>query len=285
MAAPSDPAHIDDAVRRYLAGEPESQIVATTGISRSVLHRERTRRGIPPRSRHHLPDAEIVEAYRGGESEYSIARRLSVSRAVIGKRLDEQGVQRRSMSAAGKTRAASLTPEQRAGQAAAAHAAVRGTKVPLDRLVASAASREQKGRIGSDGEQFLFDRLVERGLQPIPQKAIGKYNVDLAVPPIAVEVLGGGWHATKQSHAHRTPEILNAGWHLLFVWDHEGDSAISVQAADYLVSWLQEVGGKPPTRGEYRVISGGGKFLAAGGPDDDQFTLVPPPRGSLDPRP
>lgn len=285
MAAPLDPRHLDDAISRYLAGEPEPQIIAATGVSRTSLHRERGRRGIPPRRNHVLPVTEIVEAYVRGESECSLSSRYGVSRAVIAKRLDGEGVQRRSHSDAGLMRAAQMTPEQRSAQAAAAHKAVRGVPLTDEHLNAQAAGRERVGRIGSDGERFLLDQLLQRGLEPIPQKAIGRYNVDFALPPVAVEVLGGGWHAAKQGHARRTPDILDAGWHLLFVWNHEGDSAITERAADYVVAFLDEIRREPPTVGQYRVISGSGQLLSAGSADDGQFALVPPPRGSVSSRP
>jgi len=282
VAAPLNPADLDHAIELYLAGEPEAKIVSTVGVGRSALHRERTRRGIPPRREIALPAAEIAAAYLSGESEYSLGLRYGVSRNVIRRRLEQQCVPVRSMSEAGKVRAGQMTAEQRASQAAAAHDAVRGTKQPHERLIARAAQRQARGGCDSPGEQFLLDALRERGLDPVPQQAIDKYNVDLAVAPVAVEVLGGGWHLTKRHHATRTPRILDAGWHLVFIWNHEGDSALTSGAADYVVTFHDEVRRHPPTVGQYRVIAGSGKALAAGSRDDDEFALVPPPRGRLD---
>lgn len=279
MAAPTDPAHLDYAIELYLAGKPQSEILATVGISATTLHRERGRRGIPPRRDIALPVADIAAAYQSGESEYELSLRYGVSRAVIRKRLTDSGVTVRSMSDAGKVRASKMTPEQRAAQAAAAHTAARGREHTEAERRKGAATRERQGKVGSAGEQYLIDCLRDRGLAPVPQKAVGRYNVDIAVPPVAVEVLGGGWHLKKAIHVERTKRILNEGWHLLFVWNHEGDSALTAGAADYVFAFLQEVGGHPSTAGEYRVISGGGQLLAAGSADDDQFPLVPPPRG------
>lgn len=285
MAAPLDPAKLDHAIQLYLAGEPQQQILAATGISSTTLHRERTRRGIPPRREHVLPTADLTAAYAAGESEYSLSLRYGVSRNVIRRRLIAAGVEIRDMSAAGKVRARRMTPEERRRQAAAAHAAVRGSRRSEEELLRRAMLREQRGLYDSPGELFLFNELVARGLKPVPQKAIGKYNVDLAVAPVAVEVLGGGWHLEKRHHSVRTPQILNAGWHLVFVWNHEGSSALTARAADYIVAFLDEVGRQPPTIGQYRVISGDGQLLAAGSGQDDKFPLVPPPRGGNGRRP
>jgi hypothetical protein len=123
--------------------------------------------------------------------------------------------------------------------------------------------------------------LAERGIDSIAQRAIGVYNVDLAALPVAVEVLGGGWHSIKTVHAERTPYILDEGWHLVMVWDYEGRSSLGPGAADYVVAFLDEVRRNPPATCQYRVISGQGKLLAACGREDNEFPLVPPPRGRL----
>jgi very-short-patch-repair endonuclease len=161
--------------------------------------------------------------------------------------------------------------------------AVRGTSQSEELLVrVRALAKQRKGRYDSPGEMLLGEALSDRGLLVVPQKAIGKYNVDLAVAPVAVEVLGGGWHSSKRSHATRTPEILDAGWHLVFVWNYEGVSALVADAAaDYLVAFLEEVRRNPPAVSQYRVITGSGQLLAARSADDDEFPLVPPPRGRL----
>lgn len=284
MAAPLDPLHLDDAIARYLAGEPFEQINAATGVSASALHRERNRRGVPPRRIFALPADEVASSYLSGESECGLAARYGVSRSVIRRHLARHGVAVRGTSEAGKVRAGKMTAEQRQTQAAAAHRAVRGTRVSLDQLIARAAARESRGGLDSPGERFLYAELVKRGESPISQKAIGKYNVDLALPPVAVEVLGGGWHATKRSHAERTPDILDQGWCLVFVWNHEGDSALREGAADYVVAFADEVRRDPSLIGEYRVISGSGEPLAGGRVQDGEFALVPPPRGRLDRR-
>ena len=284
MSAELNPTNLDDAIRLYLAGDPEKEILSTTGVSKSTLHRERSRRGIPPRREFILPIDDIVNAYQFGESEYSLAQRFHVSRNVIRRRLEGAGIQIRTMSEAGLVRAAQMSAEQRSSQAAPSHAAIRGSKRTEGQLLRRAQLIEQRGTFGSPGEKWLHDSLASYGLKPIPQKAIGKYNVDLAIAPIAMEVLGGGWHLTKRHHSIRTPQILNSGWSLLFIWNQDGPAAMSKGAPKYVVSYIEEVSRDPSLVGEYRVISGNGKLLAAGRSEDNEFPLVPPPRGPLNAR-
>lgn len=66
------------------------------------------------------------------------------------------------------------------------------------------------------------------------------------------------------------------------VWDYEGRSAIGQGAAEYLVSFTEEVRRNPPATSQYRVITGKGELLAARGREDNEFPLVPPPRGRID---
>lgn len=284
MAAPLDPRHLDHAIELYLAGEPQSEILTTTGISATSLHRERGRRGIPPRRNLLLDVQALADAYLSGESEYAISKRLGISRATIRERLRQADVAVRNSSQAGLLRASKMPATQRAQQVAAAHQAKRGKPATLADLETRARTRERDGKFGSEGERFLAYLLEERGLRPIPQKAVGKYNVDFAVGPVAVEVLGGNWHATKRTHATRTPHILNAGWNLVFVWNAKTYSPITSGAADHIVAVCEEMDWQPPAVCQYRVISGSGQLLAAGSANSGAFTLVPPPRGTKRPR-
>lgn len=279
MAAKLTTAQLDHAIELYLAGEAMENIQALSGVSISRLQRERTSRGIPPRSVRDLPTKQIAAAYRAGASEYSLSVQYGVSRGAIANRLKEAGVERRTMSEAAKVHRESLSPSDRKAQVKAANRAARMRRVPEIQRLRHALTVERQGQPGSEGERLLSDLLRERGQQPIIERAIGPYNVDLAMLPIAVEVLGGGFHGVKARHRERTPYILDAGWHLVMVWNHEGRSALTAGAADYLVAFLEQVRRNPPATCQYRVISGDGQLLAARGREDNEFPLVKPPRG------
>ena len=281
MSAKLTTTQLDHAVELYLSGEPIEQIPPTSGVSITRLYRELSSRGVPSRKSHDLPVEQIVAAYQSGASENALAKQYGVSRGTIGKRLAEAGVERRDTSRAAVTRLASMTPEQRRESVKAANKGARMRRVPEIEKYRRALTVERQGRPGSDGEVTLRKWLEERGETPAVERAIGQYNVDLSMLPVAVEILGGGWHGVKARHAERTPYILDAGWHLVMVWNHEGSSALGLGAADYLVAFLDEVRRNPPATCQYRVISGQGELLAARGREDDEFPLVPPPRGSL----
>ena len=155
-----------------------------------------------------------------------------------------------------------------------------------EQLLARARRIERDGRFDSEGEQLLAQLLEERDMLPIPQKAIGKYNVDMAAAEsVAVEVLGGNWHSAKRTHAVRTPQILDAGWHLIMVWNQKGTGPITAGAADYIATFCEEIRWHPALVRQYRVIGGGGELLASRCADDDEFPLIPPSRRAARRRP
>ena len=276
------PTHtMDHAIELYLAGKPVQEIRAATGVAHNTLARERSRRGIPPRDRITVPDGAIVRQYESGASEYALSRQYGISRQAIRRRLEAAGVHVRGTSEAGFVRAAQMTEDERRAQAAAAHKAARQRKVPHIELLRRALTNEASGGPQSDGEALLARLLNERGEHVTHQRAIGTSNVDLAVLPVAMEVLGGGFHSFKAKHAQRTPDILDAGWHLVRGWNYEGRSALGPGAADYLVAFFDEVRRNPPATSQYRVIAGNGELLTACGREDNEFPLVPPPRGLL----
>lgn len=278
-----DPALVDHAVELYLSGKSTHQVAADLGIGATTLSRKLKARGIEPRSnRRDLPVAEVVEKYRAGVSEYALATEYSVERAVIAKRLEEAGVERRDCGEAATFRYASTTREQRKALTAAANAAKRGVAEPEERLIRSALTREGEPKPMSTHEARFADWLSERNVPHTREKAIGRYNTDFAVGPVAVEILGGEWHNTRTKflvHGRRTPYILDQGWAIAFLWatpTHPMTDAV----ADYIVAYVDEVSRNPALRGEYRVVRGDAQLLARGRKEDYERTGIVPARYS-----
>jgi very-short-patch-repair endonuclease len=218
-----------------------------------------------------------VEAYLAGEAVLSIAHRHGISRSVIDRQLREAGVVKRSRSEQNMISARRQPAEERKRRAAGAHAAKRGRPNRPEPLRQAALTRQALGAPESPGEARLLKWLEERGERPGIQTAIGSYNVDLTVAAVAVEVLGGEWHARKPSHGPRTKALLDAGWHVLFIWDTP-TFPMTAASADYVIAFAQETSRDPSAIREYRVIRGDGEIVARGSLDDYQLTYVPPAR-------
>lgn len=283
VVRPLDPAVLDNAVQLYVAGKSLTKAAAEAGIGTSSLMRELGKRGIKSRGpRKKLPDTEIVQKYRDGVSELRLAREYGVERAVIRLRLEEAGVQIRGQSEAIGLFYASTTREQRAQITAAANAATRGVSQPEDRLERIAASRAAKPKPMSRHEKQFAAWITERDISYTREVAVGRYNLDFALGPVAVEILGGEWHGTQvktRIHGRRTPYILDQRWAIVFCWatpSHPMTEAV----AEYVVAFVDEVRRDPTLVGEYRVVRGDGHLLARGRKEDYERTGITPARYS-----
>ena len=231
----------------------------------------------PAMERVHLDTNDLVRRYLSGESEYALAHSLSVSRGAIRLRLNGAGVTIRGWSAAGLVRASKMSFEERDAQAAAAHVATTGRKRTFESKCLSANTRQERGLFISSLERDIAAMLEARGFEPVLQQAVGPYNCDIAIYPVAVEVFGGAWH-WYGDHMLRTPErfryILNAGWHILAVTTYRR-TPVTGETADYIAAYIEEMRRDPARRREYRVIRGAGELMASGSAEDDHISIMP----------
>lgn len=89
---------------------------------------------------------------------------------------------------------------------------------PYERSLAS------DDRIGP-WESVLYDALIAKGLNPIPQHLVNQYRLDLAVISgdnrIAIEVDGESTHVDARLDAERDARLENLGWDVLRFWNHQ----------------------------------------------------------------
>lgn len=276
-----DPAIVDNAVQLYVAGKTIPQVSAETGIGMSTLSRELRKRGIETRGlRKVLPVEEIVAKYCAGVSELALSKEYGLERRVIRTRLEESGVHLRGQAEAIQLFYSGTTRAQRQAITAAANAAVRGKSMPEDLLAKQARGRQRNAKTRSAYEEQFAGWLTERDIPYARETAIGRYNVDFALGPVAVEILGGEWHSSKVKrsvHGRRTPYILNQGWAIAFVWTTANCPWTNV-VVDEVMAFVDEVGRDPSLVGEYRVIRGDGKLLARGRTEDYERTGIVPAR-------
>lgn len=218
----------------------------------------------------------VVELYRSGQSQNQIAAAIGIHQTTVSNLLKRRG-ERISRSEAETRKWATMTDAQRAAQVAPAHRAVVGMKRTDADLSARAVGKQRTQAHATDDERLMAAWMAERSIDTVLQCAIGKYNVDVAAEPVAVELFGGGWHAHGAHRAglpKRVAHIADAGWNQMIVWTHRVHP-LGPEVADELVAYVQRSRSDPTFRRQYRVIWGDGKFIAAGGVDDDEVTLVP----------
>lgn len=222
----------------------------------------------------------LIERYLSGETEQSLSKEWGIGRNVVRRRLIEHGITPRGNSEALTIHMRKLSKTERLAITAKAHAAVRGRKQSVAEMELRAKSRESRKLGISVVETLLVGMLESKGIKGIvPQKAIGIYNVDLAIEPyrIAVEVFGGHWHSYGR-HAHRDairiPYLLNRNWHVIIVWVHAKNHPLTVDAANYIISYIQSISRNKPTACEYRMIWGNGQLMTTPSLQIDNLPLI-----------
>ena len=99
-------------------------------------------------------------------------------------------------------------------------------------------------RIGP-GERPLYEALVEKGLNPMPQYPVGGYRLDLAIVSgetrIDVEADGVSTHLGSRLDAERDSRLTEMGWRVVRFWNHQIRDDI-----DYCVQTVLDLVDPPP---------------------------------------
>jgi len=234
-----------DLVRRYLAGETTKQLGPAFGVSSRVVSDYLKRAGVQARPSH------------SGIVAWQAARTPEERSAAV----SEQMLKRWE----------SATPEQRAAMLDPAHAATRGSIVPDERKERIALTRAERRQSDSVYEAQVAEWLRGRGVPFVQQRALGPYNIDIAIGNVAVEITTG-WSRAKQWQPKLT-KLFDSGWHLYVIW-HDVRVPLNPVVADDLVSWLQVLQLAPAQGGQYRVIWSRTQDIATGSADSDDVAAV-----------
>ncbi len=275
---------IDHLIDLYEAGNTTGEVAALVGCCPSVIQKRLKAAGIKFRKSKRMPlvrdvDAsEILRRYNEGASVKALSKEFGCSRDTIARRLKAGGVVPRGRSESMYLRMAQSTPEEIAKLTEAAHIANKGRVCTIEERCKYAATREKMVFGASRTEEILRNWLESDGLTCCPQKAVGPYNIDIAVDEgcIAVEVFGGNWHSSGH-HARRFKErteyLLNRGYFLVIVWVNL-QHPLEVGAAKYIVSLSEKICRNEAVRGKYRVIWGNGERSATGEEKFDYKSIV-----------
>lgn len=318
MRIKTTPASLEHAIELYLGGKGLDEASSVAKCGRNTLSATLAKRGLKrtaaqsralaegPRRQSYmdripLPIDDLVAAYGDGASILSLANAFGVSRTAVSRRLLDAGVSLRDMTASNRLMMERRSPAENRRNTLAAHQAVQANREEwigklrashagrgpgYDAICKAAITREKRQINVSPAETLLQVWLAQRGIEATPQKAVGPYNVDLTAHPVAVEVLGGGWHAHgdhRRRSAERLRYILDQGLVLILVWVNMHSAPLREAAADYVASYVDLARRDPSLIGQHRVIWGDGEEVSAGQGDVDDLAQVPPRRNRLHP--
>jgi very-short-patch-repair endonuclease len=205
----------------------------------------------------------LLQMYKSGMLLCEIGKHFGVSWLTVRNRLIEIGHPLRSLSETRQITVSHMTQEERSRYARAAHDAVRGIRRTMEDLCKRAKGKELRQSHVTRIELICVRMLEDFGFSCITQKAIGPYNVDIAItkPPIAVEIFGGHWHSTGRHAARfrkRFDYIINAGWLPVIIWVSR-DYPLEIGAIKYIVSLAKKMRRGESVRSKEHMIWGHGK--------------------------
>lgn len=201
-------------------------LAASYGVSWPTIQRHLLLAGVEMRTNNEVArtrrapvSSDLVARYAAGESEKALAESLGVSRNVIRRCITEAGVPVRGRSEAQALRLAHLGVDGRQRLAAEANTARRGSRAGVDELCAKARTAERTLWKIRNGEIRLACFLSELGHFAELQRAVGKYNIDLAFEPLAIEVhLSTDDPRNIPRHQQRVTDLAAAGWVSIYIW-------------------------------------------------------------------
>jgi very-short-patch-repair endonuclease len=279
MSRKIEVSNLDNLVSRYKSGEPLKELVAEFGISHSTFYRILESHGLTTNSRlKPVPTDTIISRYLKGESELALSKEFGIARSGIRRRLLKAGIIPRTISQANVIRMSNLSAQERIDLTSAAHKAVRGRHATIAEREKRAKTIEIKGIGISTSENIMVEMLQSQGIKNITQqKAIGIYNVDIAIesPRIAIEINGGGWHIQSHHtllHHKRVPYLTDRGWNVVIIWIDARRYPLTIEAANYVISLIKKLRLHKPKRGQYHVIRGNGESVSI---LSSQFNCLP----------
>ncbi len=223
---------------------------------------------------------DLARAYLAGEPLEPLAIRMRIGQGRLKQAFLEAGIPLRDRSEAMRHRWRGLDGQGRVALLAAAHEAARGRKAPEEEiakrlLTRSRTQQAQKTFVGSF-EGDLIHLLRRRGLRPIHQQAVVTYNLDIGLPPIAVEVhVAANNPLTDSRKRKRTMDLCGWGWSIVYVWI-TARHPLRGSAADEIVAFYQTAQRGPASCGKCWVIRGTGEAVPIRLHRDQLAGILPP---------
>jgi very-short-patch-repair endonuclease len=148
-----------------------------------------------------MMDRQIIYCYQRGVASYLIAQKFGVSNTYVRGLLKKKGISLRGHNTTNKMSAAKRTPEENRAITQKAAEANLGSVHTATHRAKLALSRQANPVIDEVYERPLVDLCRKLKVAIIPQKAFGRFNVDLYLVKenVVIEIFGGGFHNKKDA--------------------------------------------------------------------------------------
>lgn len=204
-----------------------------------------------------LPKQDVIDMYESGMSAYEVADHFGVSEGVIRYRLRLWGEHIRDYGESTTVRFDRMTEAERIEHGRLTSEALKGKTHSYEHRCALAKAREINITHVGRGEKQVGQILSDHGFNITPQKAVGKYNVDIAINKhrIAVEVFTGmSWLTSSGKRcSEKFKYLVNSGWKPVIVCFSNGQPEV-VKIKNNLIACLDILCLDRPTVCHYPVI-------------------------------
>ena len=223
--------------------------------------------------RNHLL-SKVKTGYENGENVLQMSKVYGASRRVINSCLDDLGLERPTVSATNRSRFQAMTDEQRKEVTATARKIMRSSARAQYSMELKAKRDQASLRYVGKFEREMAERLDGRELEVIPQYAWGRYNFDLFVNGVAVEIHSGAARPFyNSSNFQKTIEAVCAGISIMYIWMRPVRSVTDI-AVENVIAFIDESSRNPPTLGQHRVVRSNGEVDQISSEYLDDFALV-----------
>jgi very-short-patch-repair endonuclease len=167
---------------------------------------------------------DLRRRYEAGASVKQLAEHFGCSRRPIAQRLEDMGITPRDRSEAMYLRMANTSFEDRQKLVKNANSVARERVHSEQEKIKRALAVYSSKRNVSPYEVDVIEALEAHGIVVVSQYPVGPYNLDISLVerPLAMEIHGGGFHASGR-HAARRPQrleyLFSRGWSLIEVWN------------------------------------------------------------------
>lgn len=228
--------------------------------------------------RHDLDAEEIARRYLEGESVYALARHYHAGLQTIRDRLRDAGVPIRTRSEARLVRLMQTSAEERQAQVQVAAERRRAQPSSEEALHRQALARQRRwdDRALSAAGHIIVRLLRSRGYKVDCFTPVGRYNVDITVGAVAIEVLTNTRHASSKRRGDRLRSLMEHGYSVLFV-RVDGRTVVPLcpQALQSIASFVAIRRRFPLQTNIFQVIRQDGKIFSFGTVNEATFELLP----------
>lgn len=217
----------------------------------------------------------VINLYSSGASVLSMSKQFNVSRNAIERVIAKNKLPIRNGSEANLIRFKNASLDEKRKVVKKANEAMR--KLPHafhhESSIKQAISKEISLKKVGQFETDIIEYLKKFNYNPIPQKAFGTYNIDIAIGNIAIEV-----HVNSANpHAHpyfmkRIIMLLKGNWNVIYLKITQG--GLNKRGFDQLRICVDFFSHNPSIAREYRMMRGTGEAVAIGHLNGDNLTIV-----------